>query len=221
MSLVRASAALAVVLALAGCAPEIPAPSTSASATPTPTVSATASAPTDSAPAPPETVDPSTFLIDGTPFVADADGYWKGHYAFFTDDSETVRCDIYIYSGDSGGLTCAVTAGNDSTVTYALPAAQCDPSMSNPYDGLSVGINFKVFDTGNAGFTGCGVGAFFETQPGSDLPNPKVLKDNQTLNVITATYNYTCTVSKGVASCSEALSGASIKFGLSVAEFAG
>ena len=220
MSLVRAAAALAVVLALAGCSPETPAPSSSPSAASKPTTTATA-APTATAAAAPETVDPATFLIDGTPFVADADGYWKGHYAFFTDASETVRCDIYIFSGDSGGVTCAVTAGNDSTVTYQLPAAQCDQSTSNPYDGLSVGINFKVFDTGNAGFTGCGVGAFFETQPGSDLPNPKVLKDNQTLNVITATYNYTCTVAQGVASCSEAMSGASIKFGLSVAEFAG
>ena len=41
---------------------------------------------------------------------------------------------------------------------YTVPAdipAECDLSGSNATDGYSVGINFKVFETGTAGFTGC------------------------------------------------------------------
>jgi len=37
----------------------------------------------------PETVSAADFLLDGTPGVFDADGFWKGHYGFFTDDTKT------------------------------------------------------------------------------------------------------------------------------------
>lgn len=207
----RVAAALAVALLLAGCTPEAPAPTKTPdaevleapTATPTPT------------PAAPETVDAATFLVDGTPGVFDADGFWKGHYAFYTDDSKAVRCDLWVFSGDSGGATCAVTSGNEGKVSYALPATDCQAADGNNVDGYSVGINFKVFAAGYAGFTGCGAGA-------SDFADTtKVLLDNQILVVSHDSEQFTCTVSSGIANCFEGSTGASIRFGLAVAEFAG
>ncbi len=215
----RVLAAVSAVLLLAGCTPATVSPTTT-SGTPAATSSATPSSTPTPAPEP-ETVDAADYLIDGTPYVADQDGMWKGHYAFFTDDSATVRCDIYILSGDSGGVTCATTAGNQGLVTYALPTATCGSGSSNDIDGYSVGINFKVFDSGNAGFTGCGVGDFFATAPGNALPTPVVLHDNQTLVVDTSAYTYTCTVAAGVATCTESYTGASITYGLGAASFSG
>lgn len=216
----RAVTALAALLLLAGCTPAAPQPSslpTTAGSKPTATATATAS-PT---PLAPETVDAASYLIDGTPFVPDGDGSWKGHYAFFTDDTATVRCDIYIYSGDSGGVNCATTAGNQGLVTYAVPTANCGTGSSNEFDGYSVAINFKVFDSGNSGFSGCGVGDFFAGSPGNELPAPLVLHDNQTLFVNSPVYQYTCTVAAGVATCSDSYSGASITYGLTAAQYAG
>lgn len=216
----RAVIALAAVLLLAGCTTAVPQPSslpTTAGSTPAAAATATAS-PTPPAP---ETVDAATYLIDGTPFVPDGDGYWKGHYAFFTDDTKTVRCDIYIYSGDSGGVTCSTTSGNQGLVTYAVPPANCGTGSSNEFDGYSVAINVKVFDTGSSGFSGCGVGDFFAGSPGDELPAPLVLNDNQTLFVNSPLYQYTCTVAAGVATCSDSYSGASITYGLTAAQYAG
>jgi hypothetical protein len=167
-------------------------------------------------------VDPASYLLQGTPGVFDANGAWSGHYGFFTDDTKTVRCDIWIFSGDSGGVVCAITPGNESKRTYTVPASintMCDESSSNAADGYSIGINFKVFgDSTSAGFTGCR----------SNIENDfvlvgatKVLHDNQTLKVDTDVYKYTCTVAKGVASCTDSYSGASITFGLGVAQYAG
>lgn len=218
---VRVAVVVAAALLLAGCTPEAPAPSSPPTAVQSAPTAAPAPSPT-ATPAPqPETVDAADYLIDGTPFVADQDGYWKGHYAFFTDDSATVRCDIYIFSGDSGGVTCAATAGNQGLVTYALPPANCGTGSSNELDGYSVGINFKVFDAGNAGFTGCGVGDFFASEPGNALPTPAVLHDNQTLVVTTAVYIYTCTVAAGVATCTDSYTGAAVTYGLGTAAFSG
>ena len=208
---VRVAAVLAVALLLAGCTPEAPKPSPTSAAevsevptpTPTPTVAA------------PETVSAADFLLDGTPGVFDADGFWKGHYGFYTDDSKAVRCDLWVFSGDSGGVTCSVTPGNEGKVAYAVPAADCQASDGNNVDGYSVGINFKVFAEGFAGFSGCGAGA-------SDFAGTtKVLHDNQTLAVSHDNEQFVCTVAAGVATCADAGSGASIRFGLAVAEFAG
>lgn len=213
----RALLVVCAALLLAGCT-TTPTPSSSAgspSSDPKPTVTSEPTAPALE----PETVNASDYLIDGTPFVADQDGYWKGHYAFFTDDTATVRCDIYIYSGDSGGVTCATTAGNQALATYELPTATCGTGRSNEYDGYSIGINYKVFDTGVTGFIGCGVGDSFAVAPGNELPIPAVLHDNQTLFVTSPVYQYTCTVATGVATCTDAYTAASITYGLSTAEF--
>lgn len=206
------------VLLLAGCTPDAPSPSSPAGAPSSGPKPIVTSQPTIPA-AEPETVDAASYLIDGTPFVADQDGYWKGHYAFFTDDTATVRCDIYIYSGDSGGVTCATTAGNQGLVTYDRPNATCGSGSPNEYDGYSIGINYKVFDTGVTGFLGCGVGDSFATAPGTELPVPSVLHDNQTLFVNSPVYQYACTVAAGTATCTDAYTAASITYGLATAEF--
>ena len=205
----RAVTIVAAVLLLAGCTPE-PAPS------PTPTAAGSSSSaePTASVPPTVEIISPDDYLVDGTPGVADADGTWKGHYAFFTDASKAVRCDIYIFSGDSGGVTCAVTPGNESKVTYTLPPADCAPEDGNPVDGYSAGINYKVFTTGNSGWTGCGLGA-------SEFAGvTKVLPEGQDLLIESPAEKYTCSVAGGIATCADA-QGATIRFGLSVAEFQG
>jgi len=203
----RAVTIVAAVLLLAGCTPE-PAPS------PTPTAAGSSSSaePTASVPPTVEIISPDDYLVDGTPGVAGADGTWKGHYAFFTDASKAVRCDIYIFSGDSGGVTCAVTPGNESKVTYMLPPADCAPEDGNPVDGYSAGINYKVFTTGNSGWTGCGLGA-------SEFAGvTKVLPEGQDLVVETAAEKYTCSVSAGVAACFDA-QGSGFHFGLSNVDF--
>jgi hypothetical protein len=214
--LATATVGIALALSLVGCGSPV-------AQTPSPTTSS--AAPTAAAPSPaatPETVDPSSYLLEGTPGVFDANGEWSGHYGFFTDDTKTVRCDIWIFSGDSGGVLCAITPGNESKRTYAVPASvntMCDESSSNAADGYSVGINFKVFGAAtSAGFTGCR--ADIENDP-AIVAATKVLHDNQTLKIDTDVYKYTCTVAKGVASCADSYSGASITFGLGVAQYAG
>jgi hypothetical protein len=217
--IVRLGAVAAAALLLAGCVPVAPTPTLDAasSSAPSPTPTTTA------APAPaPESADPASFLLQGTPGVPDADGLWSGHYGFFTDASKSVRCDLYIFSGDSGGAICAITLGNEELRTYTVPAdvpTDCDLSASNASDGYSVAINFKVFETGSAGFSGCR--SWLEQMDPAILAATKVLPENQTLTVESASESFTCTVTTGVADCSEASSGASIRFGTGVAEFQG
>jgi hypothetical protein len=212
--IVATTLGIALALALVGCAP---------TGAPTPAPTASSATPTAAAPSPaatPGTVDPASYLLEGTPGVFDANGAWSGHYGFFTDDTKTVRCDIWIFSGDSGGVLCAITPGNESKRTYAVPASvntMCDESSSNAADGYSLGINFKVFgDSTSAGFTGCRAG--IENDP-AIVAATKVLPDKQTLKIDTDVYKYTCIVDAGVATCSEFNSGAGISFGLGVAQF--
>jgi len=203
----RAVTIVAAVLLLAGCTPG-PAPS------PTPTAAGSSSGaePTASVPPTVEIISPDDYLVDGTPGVVGADGTWKGHYAFFADASKAVRCDIYIFSGDSGGVTCAVTPGNESKVTYMLPPADCAPEDGNPVDGYSAGINYKVFTTGNSGWTGCGLGA-------SEFAGvTKVLPEGQDLLIESPAEKYTCSVAGGVAACFDA-QGSGFHFGLSNVDF--
>ena len=207
---------------LIGCAPtdQGSTPTAAESSASTSESIATASPDTDTVDL--ETVDPSAFLLEGTPGVLNADGYWSGHYGFFTDASKVVRCDLYIFSGDSGGVNCAITLGNEASRSYVVPpevSTDCDLIASNSSDGYSIGINFKVFESGTAGFTGCRLSQ--EQADPAILAATKVLGQSQLLAVETAYEMYACTVENGVASCSEASSGASIRFGTAVAEYQG
>lgn len=226
-SLVRAAVGIALALALAGCASAPPvagptesaAPSHAAAATGATTPTATAAPTPTPSPTPsptaeqqfPLVVDPADFLLEGTPGVFDADGYWKGHYGFFTDATKTVRCDIRIYSGDPGSLTCAISTGAEPQVTYALPPVDCEPADGNPVDGYSIGINVNAFPDANAGFLGCGAGYsdyFAVTQ---------VLPDKRVIQVA----EFACTAVEGEVVCTDSATGALIRFGLGTAEFSG
>jgi len=217
MRIVRQGAVIAAALLLVGCAPVTPAPTPAAapSSAPSATPSSTA------APAP-EVVDPASFLLEGTPGVPDANGLWTGHYGFFTDASKSVRCDLYIFSSDSGGVRCAITLGNEALRTYDVPAGvstECDLSASNSSDGYSVGINFNVFESGSTGFTGCR--RSLEKADPAVVAATKVLSETQTLTVKSKHESFVCTVAAGVADCSETNSGATIRFGTGVATFQG
>ncbi len=212
-----AASSAAIVISLAACTT-----SSSPAASTTPAADQASATPTAAASAAPEVVDAASFLLAGTPGVFDANGEWSGHYGFFTDDSKSVRCDIYIYSGDSGGVDCVITPGNEAKRTYTVPSTvdtTCSPSSEIPSDGYSVEITFKALGPStNAGFIGCRS----NVEKNADIiAATKVLHDNQTLKVESGQYQYKCTVAAGVASCSEAGTGASITFGLSVAQYAG
>jgi hypothetical protein len=212
-----AALSAALVLSLTACTP----PSSLADSS-TPAADQASATPTVSASAAPDVVDAASYLLAGTPGVFDANGEWSGHYGFFTDDTKSVRCDIFIYSGDSGGVDCAITPGNEAKRTYTVPSTvdtTCSPSSEIPSDGYSVDITFKALGPStSAGFIGCRSNV--EKNP-DIIAATKVLHDNQTLKVESGPYKYKCTVAAGVASCAEAHSGASITFGLSVAEYAG
>ena len=168
--------------------------------------------------------DIADYLLEGTPYVPDSDGEWDGHYGFWTDASQAVACDIWIFSGDSGGVSCGITPGHESERSYAIPAGasnSCDESSSNAADGTAISINYKVFgsDTSdaNVGFSGCLENE--GTDPTIDAAR-KILPPNTILTVTqTGFETYTCSVAAGSASCRDSQPGSSFVFGLAVATF--
>jgi hypothetical protein len=208
------------MLLLAGCQFGTPDAAGSSSAKATATPSATPSA--SPTPTPPVNADITSYLLEGTPYVPDSNGEWSGHYGFWTDTTHSVACDIWIFSGDSGGVSCGIAPGHGSERTYAIPAGAsngCDESSSNAADGTAIAINYKVFgsDTSDAniGFSGC------LTADGDPVDaSRKVLPPNTILTVTqTGFETYTCSVTAAVASCSDSAPGSSFVFGLSVATF--
>ncbi len=219
-------AAASISLLLAGCHTTVipigatpKAAATAAPATPKPTASA---APTAAVPVP---ASIAGFLLEGTPYVPDANGEWDGHYGFWTDASHAVACDIWIFSGDSGGVSCGIRPGHENQRTYALPpgvSTTCDASSSNSSDGTAVAINYKVFGgdsdpNANVGFSGCLTAQ--GSNPTVDAAR-KILPPGTTLTVTqTGFETYTCAVAASVASCSDSAPGSSFVFGRSVASF--
>ncbi len=180
-----------ILLLLVACGPGEATPSDdSPTQKPTVEVSPTAEAPAEAGPA-----DPNDYLIaGGLNSDPDGDGFWSARYAFFTDDSHSVRCDIWIFSGDSPAVLCGITPGNENLVTYALPAdAQCDLSTSNPYDGYSLSVGGKSLD-GFAGWSGCAETRDYNPE---DNAITKVLPEGQTLTMPP----FTCVVGGKAASC--------------------
>jgi hypothetical protein len=228
MSPVRRLCAVLVVAAalsasLAGCQLTVSSPdatprsAATAAAPPKPTVSST---PT---PVVPVQADIATYLLQGTPYQPDANGEWAGHYGFWTDSSHAVACDIYIYSGDSGGVSCGINPGHEAQRTYAIPAGasnNCDVSSSVASDGTAIAISYKEFGSdanpnANVGFSGC----ISDVDTSLDAKR-LVLPPNNILTVTQQGFEtYTCTVTAGVASCSDSKPGSSFVFGLSVASF--
>lgn len=159
-------------------------------------------------------VDPDDFLIEGRlGSDPDGDGFWSAHYAFFTDDERTVRCDLRIFSGDAPVTSCAITPGNEQSITYPLPAdANCDPSGPNPFDGLSLALGAKGLEPSPAGFSGCLLGA--DSDP--DLNRvTRVLPEGARL----AVDPFSCEVTDGVAECRFVAGPGVIRLGLSEATY--
>lgn len=189
----RAVAALApLLLVLAACTPQAPTPPDD-SPVGSPTIAVT---PTEKAEALDEgPANPDDYLIaGGLNEDPDGDGFWSAHYAFFTDDSHAVRCDIWIFSGDAPGALCGITPGNESLVTYELPAdAQCDLSTSNPYDGYSLSVGGQGLDD-FAGWSGCDETRGYNPE---DNAITKVLPEGQLLTMPP----FSCIVGGKAASC--------------------
>jgi hypothetical protein len=217
-------AAAAVILLLAGCHPgtaastKAPKAGASSGAGAGPTVSATPKA------AAPVAASAADYLLDGTPYQPDSNGEWDGHYGFWTDASHAVACDIFIFSGDSGGVSCEIRAAFASQRSYSLPAGvttTCSPTASGGYntDGSALDINYKIFNTANAnpnvGWAGC-----IAYQDTSFDAKRKVLQPNSILTVTQQGFEtYTCQVAASVAACSDSTPGSSFHFGLKQADF--
>lgn len=162
----------------------------------------------------PVDVDPADYLIEGNPGVdTDGDGFWSAHYAFFTDEQRTTRCDIRLFSASSPVASCSITPGNEALVTYALPAgAQCDLSTSNPFDGYTLALGALPLGDDWAGFSGCAVGA--DSDPALNAVT-RELPDGAVLTVDP----FRCSVVGGTAECAYLEASASIRLGLDVATF--
>lgn len=217
-------AAGAAVLLLAGCHPgTASSPTRSATADSQVTTSASASPSSTPTAVAPVDAPASDYLLDGTPYQADANGEWSGHYGFFTDAGKAVACDLYIYSGDSGGVSCDIEAGHESQRSYAVPASvpttcQFDPSDSYQLDGTALSISYKAFpEPLTVGFSGC-LSDQASNDPAVEAKR-KVLPPNTILTVTqTGFETYTCTVAAATASCADS-DGTSFVFGLSTATF--
>jgi hypothetical protein len=209
-------AAAAVILLLAGCHPGTPASTKapkaggSSVAGDKSTVTATPKA------AAPVAAAAADYLLDGTPYQPDSDGEWDGHYGFWTDASHAVACDIFIFSGDSGGVSCEIRAAFTAQRSYALPAGvttTCSDTASGGFDtdGSALDINYKIFATAttnpNVGWAGCLSG-----QDTSFDAARKVLPPNSILTVTQQGFEtYTCQV--------DSTPGSSFHFGLKQADF--
>ncbi|MEP6843571.1 MAG: hypothetical protein ABJA11_08615 [Pseudolysinimonas sp.] len=218
--------ACALIIVLAACHPAA-SPSGSPSGSKKPTAAAAASPTSPATPTPAAVVQANAadYLLEGTPNVPDSNGEWDGHYGFWTDASHSVACDVWIFSGDSGGISCGITPGHENQRTYTLPAGipatcQFDPGSSYQLDGTAIDINYKIFgsDTSNAnvGFAGC----LGDSAPSAVDALRKVLPTNVILTVTqTGFETYTCSVASAAASCSDSAPGSSFVFGLSTATF--
>ncbi len=206
-----------LLLVLAACTPQVP-PASDDSPTQKPVIEVTPTADADGLgggddndPTTKTAANPDDYLIAGGLNVdTDGDGFWSAHYAFFTDDSHSVRCDIWIFSGDSPGALCGITPGNEGLVTYDLPSgAQCDLSTSNPYDGYSLSVGGKSLDD-FAGWSGCAEQRDYNPE---DNAITKVLPEGQTLTMPP----FVCVVGGKAASCDFSNGDGGITLGLYVA----
>jgi hypothetical protein len=196
-----------LVFFLAACAPTRPSsvppkphpvathPDTSTSTAPTATVTTAPAAPVV-----PPTINPADYLINGTPHVPDADGEWFGEWAFFTDSTKRVWCELSVFSGDGPGANCYIVPGATAAATYAIPASvknKCGDTDGIDTDGYGLGLGLDLqADPSNpeAGWAGCSTDYFV---PPADLAHSKVLPDGGTL----AVDPFSCTVVAAVATC--------------------
>lgn len=204
---------LPLVLVLAACA-LVPAPAGD-SQSPKPTETLTAEPEESESPVVDEVVDAETYLLEGALNEdPDGDGFWSAHYGFYFEPSKSARCDIYIFSGDDPEASCSIVPGNESKVTYDLPAGtQCDFSTSNPFDGYTLAVGSKGLGDQRAGWSGCQdmtAADYFSTET-------KTLGESQSITV----EPFGCVVNGGAVSCYFTDDSGSITFGLETAAYAG
>ena len=212
------TAALFVVLALSGCSATPPVSEATPSVTDIESASPT---PTPTADPSPFDVNPDDYLVAGTPYVFDDEGFWGGDWAFYTDESKSVMCDISILSGDPGSNFCWVTPGHEAEATYGLPAsAGTAADCSEGPDGYMVGMVGEPEDpTKTAGFAGCHTYLWLDA---AAIAKTKVLPPFGVLTItdeVQPDESYTCSVADGAATCTSKVPAASFTFGLHVASF--
>jgi hypothetical protein len=173
-------------------------------------------------PAVPPTINATDYLINGTPNVPDANGEWYGDWAFFTDSTKRVWCDLSVFSDDGPGAHCYIVPSAHSQATYPIPAGignNCNGTADVDTDGYGLGLGLALQgDTSNpeAGWAGC---SDSNNIAAADLAKSKVLPDGSTLVVAP----FTCRVASAVATCvfNDTYTGrtGTITLGMNVAKF--
>jgi hypothetical protein len=200
-----------VLLLLSGCgATAAPNPAPAVTVTP-PAAAAT----TDPTATPAPAIRASSYLVQGALDKPGADGDWSAHYGFYTDSSKSVRCDLFVFSGDAPAASCTVLADFLDSTTYTVPGSidtSCDQSSSAPADGTAMGMGGQIAK--GAGWIGCqGTNSVSATI----AHKTKVLPDGATLTV----RFMKCTTHTGTAHCqfTDPTNHASITFGLNSASY--
>jgi hypothetical protein len=216
--------ALPLLLVLAACAParHIAGPShphPHPTVTHVPSASVTPSAtPTATAPVAPATVNPATYLIEGTPNVPDANGEWYGQWAFFTDSTKTVWCQFVIFSADNPGASCSIVPADHALATYPRPAGSSADCSTNPWDGYTLAEGASADDlipNADAGWDQC---IALDPDTAAEIAKTLVLPEGATLTVAP----FSCTTKAGVGTCTASAPGEPstwISLGLHTATF--
>jgi hypothetical protein len=155
-------------------------------------------------------VIPASYLVEGKPHQPDSNGDWMGRWAFYTDSTKDVFCDIYVFSGDPAGVHCYITShALNAQVSWSAPAsvsAECGATGS-----YGVGLNVESLYPKTAGFMGCF--PFIDQATASIQAKTKVLPDKAVLVVSP----FSCTVKSGAVTCHSIAAdggGGALSFGL-------
>ena len=199
--------ALPAMLLLAACDPT-PLP------TPDPTPTSTEVEPVETpAPLDPAPILPADYLVEHTP--ASDESHELFHYAFWTDDSRSVRCDVWIGGQSDPYTDCLVMSAAEGSVSYTLPAgytADCSAKADPPLDGFEVAVIAIPADAGydspRAWLSGCA----------AERPYPSVAVAAATLVLpeggVLDLDPFRCSATTAVATCEYLALGASVSLGL-------
>jgi hypothetical protein len=195
----RAVIVVPLLLLLAGCDPTPP-----PAAEPTPVIE-----PPEAPTAQPVLPVADDYLVEHQPADAVAESSELFHYAFWTDDTKAVRCDITIGGQSDPVAGCLVMSAFESSVTYAPVATSLDC-----VDGFEVGIVAIPADAGydqpRAQVSGC---AEYRQYPSAAIAAATlVLPPGAALEL----GPFRCAVADAVATCEYPAMGASVSLGLSM-----
>ena len=147
------------------------------------------------------------YLVEYFPADAASEASELFHYAFWTDDTKAVRCDISVGGQSDPLASCFVMADFESRVTYAVPVGDEECA-----DGYEVGVVAIPIDAGydqpRAGVHGC---AEYRLYPSAAIAaDTLVLPSGAPLNL----GPFRCEVTDAAASCIYVQLGASVTLGL-------